>query len=709
MYIYLKNKKEKLQIYNIVNKDIDTNKNKSDENKSDSKSTKKEKKDFVIGFKETNNKIINAILNYDWCALVLSYAFIFTNYMIAVASNASYISSIMIFPLIMLGLDKLIYEKKHLMFIFTFAISIICNIHISIISLIFMFFYIISRKHDSFYNLFNSMIYYILSVIVSCLLSGIVIINSINGSFLKDDLSLKFPTISYDNPFDYFCQFLPRTSLSCYSLYGKTTDICIGAFFIFFIFVYLFNKKINIYSRIANILIFFIYFSGTYITFFKYFFNGFSILAGQHIHFGYILSFIVISIAYEHLMNIEYSTTKNVLIAGSLSTILLTSSMLISSLYESMNILLVSFELIFLYFILALIFSNKSMKKNLFMILISFTILFDVVPSFYTNLIQSGKGYLSQPLQKTYSYQAYECTRYIHNTQPEATIYNYTRSSDDLFPTEYSFAGYDYIISRLKLDSEKNLLEYYDSFQLEGSKNILFIYKNNCNTSGCIFEKNISKFSYNNQKPFFSTNILSTYYLKHDYIFTDSSCNLSFMETSDPTRLSFILGNLEHGNLYFKGYVITPIGEVTEDTDVTIEQQTPELNYPSSTKDISIVLFNYDNYSKMLNDIQTNKDNKKANLINGEKCTIHSDKDGYYSSGLTYTDNMNIYVNDHKVNAVPFIEKNTLIPVSTGENIIEIKYSPLYFIIGLVVSIISFIILLFYYLKMRNTDEEDNR
>ena len=142
------------------------------------------------------------------------------------------------------NLRKLIYEKKYKYFIIFFTLSIFCNIHISIISLIFIIFYSASRKYKDFSELVNSMLYLILSGILCCLLSGIVIINSINGPFFNEDLSLKFPEFSIGNPFDYFCHFLPRTSLSFYSLYGKNTDICIGAFLIFFTFAYLFNKRI---------------------------------------------------------------------------------------------------------------------------------------------------------------------------------------------------------------------------------------------------------------------------------------------------------------------------------------------------------------------------------------------------------------------------------------------------------------------------------
>ena len=699
MYIYLRNKKNTIDKYNIENTEYEyIPKPSKDESK----------KDFVIGFKETNSKVLNIILNIDWCAIALSISFAFTNYMIAIASNISYLSSIMLFPLVMLGVDKLIYEKKYKYFIIFFTLSIFCNIHISIISLIFIIFYSASRKYKDFSELVNSMLYLILSGILCCLLSGIVIINSINGPFFSEDLSLKFPEFSIGNPFDYFCHFLPRTSLSFYSLYGKNTDICIGAFLIFFTFAYLFNKRIHLSCRLSNIIILVFYISGTFLSISKYILNGFSVQAGLKVHFGYILSFMIIIIAYEEILLIKHSSTKNILIAGLCSIILLISCMLISSMYESMKILLVTIELIFAYFIISLIYSNKSMKKDIYLIIISIILLFDVIPSFTINLVQSGKGYLSQSINRSTLYSFYECSRYIHKSSPEASIYYYTSSNKSLIPTEYSFAGYDYIITKSELNENPALLEYVDSFYLGDNPNPINIYKNNSNTAGCIFDKSIERYKYDKNNPFLSTNILSSVYFKQGYIFSDAAFDMSIMETSDPTVKKFVVTTEDSGDMYFMAYVTVHLGNAEAQDSFDIDQVSPQLSYYDDNKTASLTCINNTNYSDLINSITANKNDQKYSLVTNKKCVVDSDKEGYYSTGLTNSKSLSYYVNNKKVVPVSFIGGNTLIPVNAGSNNICIKYNPIYLIAGILVSIISFIILITYNIQ-RNRNEKNNK
>ena len=661
----------------------------------DSDNKKAKKKDFVIDFKNPPTSPLRKFIEEtDWTIVAFSIAYSFANTMIVIGSNITYLSSIAIFPLVIMGVDKLIVEKKMNLFIITFSISILCNLHISIISLIFILLYYLTREYDSFKTFINRSTRLLISFIISLFTSGFVIINAFNGEHIKRELSLNFPICSSSNIFNSINQFATRTPISYYSFYGNHTDIAMGVGLLTFIFMYLFCKDIPFSERIKNVFLFFLIFSGAFLTTSKYLFNGFSFSAENYIHFGYCLTFLAIMISYDFITRYKNTSVKRTFFSILLLITFFISGMLLSELYENMNIFIITFEFIFGYSILLLIYSSNSLTKPLLIIFSSLLILGECLPSYYSNMKTIGTGYFSRALSQTNSYQMYEMARQIQANEPNATIMYYQSETDNLNPISYLYSGYDYIITQAPIYDQNNVLENVTENYINNSSVSIYIYKTKFNTIGSIYDNTIHSYKYNERYPFISSNIFTEDYLHDKSVFYEIDMNINAMESSDQEYANFLVTPYYSGDLYVSTFHTTNLGIVESESEYSTIQKIPAFKYLTIGYNYQAAIFDNESLINILNSRPILNSDIDGSLLDNTQVTIQSDTDGYISTGLPDLKTFSFYVNGTKVSPINFFDNNALIPITKGENTIAIKYNPIYLILGLLSSLLGVILII---------------
>lgn len=684
---------------NETAEDLDNSEKTSDDSDEEASNKDKKKKknssDFVIGFKNPPvSPVRKFIEELDWTIIAFSIAFATATTMITIGSNITYLSSMAILPLIIMGLDKLINENKKLQFIITLALSIIFNIHISIISLIFILIYFFTRDFKDFRNMVNRTGAFIGASIISILLSGFVWINAFQGNFINKEICLEFPASSLTNPYNCLAQFATRTPVSFYSLYGNHIDIAMGAGFIFLVVMYLFSKDIPIVARLKNVFIFVLLFSGTFSSTTRYLFNGFSLTAENYIHFGYVLTFMAIILGYDYITRNRSFSSKRVLLSGLIVTLLFVSGMLLSEMYENTHIFIVTFEFIFGYFMIYLTYSSKSLTKPLLIILTAILVLGECIPSYYTNLKSIGTNYLSQSLIKTNTYQIYEIARQIKSKDPKATIMYYQSETDDMVPTSYIFSGYDYIITQSFVNEENGLVEDVTSDYINNSIFTIQVFKTTYKTTGTVFDSSINAFKYNERYPFITSNIFTEDYLKDNPIFYDVEMNVNVMESSDNEYVNFIINPYSSGDLYVTMFSTRNFGTIVEGDELQAIQKTPAFRYLTKGYNYKAAIFDKDTFINILNTKTAPIPSISDALYSRNGVNISSDKNGYISTGIPVLKTLNYYVNGNKVTPVKFFDNNALLPVNEGDNTINVKYNPTYLIIGLLATLIGIILVI---------------
>ena len=663
------------------------------------KSKDEKKKDIVLGFKDEPKSLLGRFLwGTNWFAVGVSVAYALSITMLTIGMNISFTSAIAILPLVILGIDRIMIGKKPTMFIACFTLSIFFNLHISMMTGLFVLLYFLTRDFESSMDFVVKLRTFVLSGFISVLGGGIIILNTIGSGFFTEDISLTFPIFDYINPLNLVNQLMTKNTLTVYSLYYNYLDIFFGIGFLFFIVLFLFlpNKKTN--SKIKNILLFLFIFLGSSTSTFRHLFNGLYISAGTSVHYGYIIVFLGLLISYEVMSNVSLLKPKRVCIAGFITCAIIISAMLFSTSYDNFSSYIISLEFIFGYFILTLVYSSKSFTKSLYKLLIFALLLFEIIPNYTSNVKTLGTYYVSQDLFRNKNYQAFEASRIIHRDNPDARILFYNIGTTQDNPFTFSVSGYDYIISsKMMADSS---LEEFGFYSPNQTNNGVFIYKNKYSLANALYNTSVKDFIYDERTPFASANILTETYLNEGNVFDIGESEVGYMESVDGSTLSFQITPYILGDLYFKAFTVTPLGVVESYDPIGTAQRSQKIVYPNQYTDYELGAFNEDILAK----VYENHVITQTNFYNNPT-PIQADTDGYLTLGIAKIPTLNYYVNDKKVEPLTLTNNIAMVPVMAGLNNVEVKYNPTYLIAGLLLTCCG-LILLILFAKRKQTSKE---
>nr|MCR5214380.1 YfhO family protein [Eubacterium sp.] len=442
---------------------IKTDDNYTEEADNNPNENKKAKIDIIIGSKIENTKFGNILANFDWITLSLSIVFALSTTIISIGMNITYLSAIAIFPILILGVEKIINEQNIKVFTIALFFSVLFNIHISIISFIFVLIYFLTRNFKDTKHIFISIKLFTISSILGILSNSFIIINSLQGSFFKEDISIIFPTFILSNPFDSLKQLMSFSPISYLSIYGNNTDIAFGIGIIFLTILSFFNNKNSLKQRIKNLIIYLFLLAGIFTTTFHFMVNGMSINAAFRIHFSYIIVFYSLILTCSTLTNIRSFKSYSTIISASIMALFIIGSMLLSANYDASSPFIYSLEFLFVIFILTLIFNNRSIVISLYKLIAALIIICEVIIPYSINISSTGNSIVSYSISNTNSMIYYEASRYIHSFDQDALVIYY--NSDEFIPLKSDLLGYDYVIVNTTYKNNMDFyLEYLEDF-----------------------------------------------------------------------------------------------------------------------------------------------------------------------------------------------------------------------------------------------------
>lgn len=126
--------------------------------------------------------------------IAFSTAYALSSYMLCYGINISYSTAIAVFPLVIMGLDKLVYEGSKKTYIIALTLSCFANFYITLIVFLFSVFYTVLQEYDSFNDLVATIITKFIADILAFGLSAIILINNFTSIFYKHDIDIHFYT-----------------------------------------------------------------------------------------------------------------------------------------------------------------------------------------------------------------------------------------------------------------------------------------------------------------------------------------------------------------------------------------------------------------------------------------------------------------------------------------------------------------------------------
>lgn len=310
-----------------------------------------------------NNKFGNKKINY---LFAVSYGLM--SYNMAFYFHIMWLDSIIILPLIILGIEKIFNNKSVGLYIISLSMAIISNYYIGVILCIFsviyfIYYYFINIKNIK--NVKKVIIKYILSSLISGLMCAVIILPvfcSLSSSkAIVNDGSI---VISYPySIFEVLTKFI-NSPFTVSQIWHGGPNIFTGTLMTVLSILYFMNNKIDKRKRIINfILVLFILLTFS-IRPLDLVFHGLTEPNCFDYRHAFILSFILIIIGYESLEKINLNNRKNIVLASILLLFHIITYFMDYSWFTGYRALFLIFSMIS--FILCLFFIKKKNYKWLF-------------------------------------------------------------------------------------------------------------------------------------------------------------------------------------------------------------------------------------------------------------------------------------------------------------------------------------------------------
>ncbi len=326
--------------------------------------------------------------NNKWFIIILSCCYALCSYNLMYYLNYMWIDSVIMLPLVILGVEKLVNEKKKLLYFISLSLSIMFNFYIGYMICIFSLIYFIYKflttkklKKEKKKLIINFSVSSILSALTCAVILLPVIYELLNGK--ADGFTQSIQTDYFKFSMDFFNSFYKITPASFQKIdisYG-TPNIYISIFVICLTVLFFFNTKIKRKEKIVVASILGFYLLCFSFNLFDYAWHMFQRPIWYPNRYSFTLSLFLIIIAYKSIINIKYFKINKWFIVSILALIIL---ILESSLYNKVfddkeRIFFVGFSILLIIDYVFMLFLYSKNKGNNNLLLVSLLILFIII------------------------------------------------------------------------------------------------------------------------------------------------------------------------------------------------------------------------------------------------------------------------------------------------------------------------------------------
>lgn len=261
-----------------------------------------------------------------YLAVAFSVLYAFCAYFVAYYWNIMWMDCMYLFPLIILGIERIVKEGKWKLYLFSLAAMMIFNYYIAFMICLFSIFYFfayyfISRpdRKTGFRHFCASLWKYGSSSVFAALLAAFALFPMLAALTTSSATSGSFPQQLkvYFNVYEFFANLLPGIEPTIRSSADLVApNIYCGAIVVLLIPLYIFSVKINLREKLIHLfLLFFMLFSFD-INFLNYIWHAFHFPNDLPYRQSFIFSFLLLIMCYKVLVNIREYKIRHILLSG---------------------------------------------------------------------------------------------------------------------------------------------------------------------------------------------------------------------------------------------------------------------------------------------------------------------------------------------------------------------------------------------------------
>uniref|UniRef100_UPI003FEFFC15 YfhO family protein n=1 Tax=Anaerobutyricum hallii TaxID=39488 RepID=UPI003FEFFC15 len=239
--------------------------------------------------------------------LMISMAYALSSYMVGYCWNVMWLDAIMIFPIVMMGLEDLIDRKDGRLYCFALFYALYCNYYIAFMICIFVVIWYILYSFKSVKQFFFRGIAFTFYSFLAAGMAAIMLIPAYLGikqTASGESMSLpehSFLTNAADLLNRQFAMWTPIT----HDNFDGNVNLYIGIFTVLAVVLYLLNSKIKISEKIKKVLLigfFYLSFSEMILNFI---WHGFHDQYGIPNRFSFLFGFVLLYMLWEVFENLE--------------------------------------------------------------------------------------------------------------------------------------------------------------------------------------------------------------------------------------------------------------------------------------------------------------------------------------------------------------------------------------------------------------------
>lgn len=599
--------------------------------------------------------------------LLLSTAYALSSFMLIYGANLSILSVLVLFPLIILSLDKLISDDKWIAYYTVLLVSFIFNAYITFVILLFSYLYLLIPNYNNGKHLLKSIIRKLITEVLAIFSTSIFVLpvffSHSSNNFFAESTPMN---TSFINFFDVLKRFLFYSEPSTTTDVDHGIDIYIGLLCIVLLISYILNKSFDIFNKIKVLSILAILVMAHTMTGLNSLFSLNANYSTNHCVFSFELIFIILLITHKVLTNIDNITKLNAIITAVVSETLIVLAIIFVNSYKSTSTFIFSMEIVFAYSIILIIYTLKILNNNKTLYALCILGVIELICSLFIST--NSLKYSDSKYENTYSYNAYRVEMYLKSNEKDANIINYSEYDRYFNPVFNYVSGVDYILCPDELPAPDACLRYYNTL-----KNV-DIYENKYRHNGYISATTeILNWTFSKSSPYTSMNSLISSTINEDTkLFEKIDCYPNIVSSGSTDKT----GQPNHEITYVKGdYTLSKNGEIY--SNYLIPGYIGNTGDSFSISKIYTLYMYYscqyavDNNTFYTFDEDTFKDSiEKINLVTNN---TEIDNDGYLIVSIKEKPEYDLYIDNKKADYISIDDTLWVTPISKGTHTIDTR------------------------------------
>ena len=274
----------------------------------------------------------------DFSLVIFGCCFSFCAFFMGYYWNTIWLDTVCITPLVALGIVKLLTENKFRLFTITLALSLLANYYVGLFTCIFVLLIFIAYsivKWEGFKNFFKKLVQTGIFSIIAIGITAFFLLPAYFGLQNTNASGSTFPTtfaINIGGTNDLlgvlkaikeilsnFITFIPPATKEADAL----PNIACGTVSIVLGILFFTSKKINLKEKIVDLCLIFFMVISCIIRQLDYIWHGFHFTNMIPYRFSYLISFVLVVMAFRAFMLIDYSSLWDVVLAALFSTLII--------------------------------------------------------------------------------------------------------------------------------------------------------------------------------------------------------------------------------------------------------------------------------------------------------------------------------------------------------------------------------------------------